>query len=156
MGRKILFDYYIFIDYSENFLGYNIISKENIDELIPKTEKFKHYSKIKHKKEYLHSIKKFIKKEKINSFFEKIKISSLKENTDLFIEIAEFIKFHKNCLIFISVDNFQYLKFRKIINLIDGEKVKIIKESQLKKNSVEYKLSLIIDTQLNIKRKKDE
>jgi hypothetical protein len=156
MSKKILFNYYIFIDYSKNLLGYNIISKENINKLISKIGKFKHYSKIQHKKEYLRSIKKFIKKEKINSFFEKIKIRSLKENINLFIEIAEFIKFHKNCIIFISVDNFQYLKFRKIINLIDGEKIKIVKESQLKKNSIEYKLSLIIDTQLNIKRKQDE
>ena len=50
MGAKE-FDYYIFIDYSEDFIGYNIIGKEKIKELLPRISKIKHYKEIKHKKD---------------------------------------------------------------------------------------------------------
>lgn len=41
------FDYYIFIDYSENLIGYNIIEKEKVGELLLKTSRFRHYKAAK-------------------------------------------------------------------------------------------------------------
>jgi hypothetical protein len=40
----------------------------------------------------------------------------------------------------------------KIASIIDGKRLKIIKEGQLKKDSLEHQMSLIIDTMLNLKR----
>ena len=40
--KKEEFDYYIFMDYSENLIGYIIINKEKIKELLPKIIKLKH------------------------------------------------------------------------------------------------------------------
>jgi len=57
MGAKE-FDYYIFIDYSVDYLGYLIIEKEQIKEFLPKISKFKHYRELKKKKAYLDSIRK--------------------------------------------------------------------------------------------------
>ena len=42
MGAK-QFDYYVFIDYSENLVGYSIIEKNKMIELLPKISRFKHY-----------------------------------------------------------------------------------------------------------------
>jgi len=58
--------------------------------------------------------------------------------------------------IFISIDDRQYKGFMKLINILDEKRFTIVKECKLKKNSEEYKLSLIIDTLLNIKRVKDD
>jgi len=44
------FDYYIFIDYSENLIGYNIIEKEKLKNLLPKISKLKHYKVLTEKK----------------------------------------------------------------------------------------------------------
>jgi hypothetical protein len=44
------FDYYMFIDYSENLLGYNILEYSKIKELLPKISKIKHYKDIKTEK----------------------------------------------------------------------------------------------------------
>ena len=41
MSKKREFDYYIFIDYSENLIGYNIIEKEKVGELLLKTSRFR-------------------------------------------------------------------------------------------------------------------
>lgn len=150
------FDYYIFIDFSENLIGYNIISKEKLKELLPKISKFRHYKELKHKREYLNSTKKLFERDRIISYILKTKIKSVRHNLDIFIEVSEFIKKYDNCIIFISVDNFQYKAFRKIVNLVDGSKVDIVKESQLKKGSQEYQLSLIIDTQLNLTRRRNK
>lgn len=150
------FDYYIFIDYSENLIGYNIIGRDKIQELIPKISKFTHFKSVRHKRAYIHSIKKTIDKESIDSYILKMKIKNVRDNLDIFIEVSEFIREHENCIIFISVDNFQYQTFRKVVNLVDGNNVEIVKESNLKKNSREYKLSLIIDTQLNILRRRNK
>ena len=38
------FDYYIFIDFSENLIGYNIIRSENVKGLLSKTNKFRQES----------------------------------------------------------------------------------------------------------------
>lgn len=52
------FDYYIFIDYSENLIGYIIIEEDKIKELLPRITKIDHYKKTKHKREYINSMKK--------------------------------------------------------------------------------------------------
>jgi len=151
---KKQFDYYIFIDYSDNLIGYNIIKKEKIKELLPKISKLKHYRDLKHKREYLNSMKKLFKKEKIDSLLLKKKIKESRNNMDIFIDVLEFIKKHDNCIIFVCVDDYQYKKFKKMVNIIDCKKTKIVKESSLKKGSHEYRMSLIIDTKLNLERRK--
>jgi hypothetical protein len=98
-------------------------------------------------------MKKLFEREKIVSYLEKSRIKNIRYNLDIFIEVSEFIKKHENCIIFISIDNFQYNTFRKVINLVDKDKVEIVRESQLKKGSPEYRMSLIIDTQLNLVRR---
>ena len=146
------FDYYIFIDYSENFLGYMIIEKERINEFLPKISKFSHYKEIKHKPQYISSIKKIIEKNKVLSYPLKLKIRKTFETPEIYSDILEFLKKYDNCLIFISVDNKQYSNFERLVKIIDGQKVKIVKESDLKKNSAEHKMSLVLDTLLNIER----
>jgi hypothetical protein len=47
------FDYYIFIDYSENLVGYSIIDKNKMKELLPKISRFKHYREAGDRKQYL-------------------------------------------------------------------------------------------------------
>lgn len=148
------FDYYIFIDYSENLIGYSIIEKSNIDILLPKISKFKHYRNIKYKSQYLKSINKKIKDNKIIDLFFKIKIKEIRNNIEIFTDITYFIKNHNNCIIFVSIDNNQYVNFCKLVKLINNKKIKVVKESDLKKDSVEYKISLVIDNLLNLKRKK--
>lgn len=155
MGAKE-FDYYLFIDYSENFLGYSIIENSKVKQIIPKISKFMHYKELKHKSAYLKSIIPLIEKEKIRSFFHKLKIRKTSETLEIYSDILEFLNEHQNCLIFISVDNKQYLNFEKIIKIIGGDSTKVVKESELKKDSFEYKLSLVLDTMLNLARLKDE
>lgn len=150
------FDYYIFIDFSENLIGYNVIEKSKVRDILLKIGKLKHYKKLKHKREYLNAMKKLFAREKIDSYLMKMKIKGVRDNVDIFVEVSEFIKSHKKCIIFISVDNFQYKTFRKIVDLIDKNNVEIVRESQLKKDSPEYRLSLIIDTQLNLVRRRQK
>jgi len=148
------FDYYIFIDYSANLIGYNIIEKEKIKELLPKISKLHHYKKIKHKKEYISAVKKRFEKENIEDYLLKLKIKKIRLNLEIFIDVIKFIKKNDNCAIFISVDNHQYNSFIKLIKIVQHQKdLVIIRESELNKNSVEYRLSLIIDNLLNIKRR---
>ena len=146
------FDHYIFIDYSENFLGYMIVEKNKLEELLPKISKFKHYRKIKHKNQYLHSIKNRIDRDKIKNFLLKLKIKAVRETPEIYADLVEFIKKNDNCLIFISVDDKQYSNFERLVKNMDGKNNKVVKESKLKENSKEYKLSLILDTLLNIER----
>ena len=153
MGSK-QFDYYIFIDYSEIFLGYMIIERDKIKEFMPKISKFGHYKEIKHRTEYINSIKKRIEKEDTLSYLLKYKIRKTMQTPEIYSDILEFLKNHENCLIFISIDNKQYLNFEKLVNIIDGKNIKIVKESELKKGSPEYKMSLVLDTLLNIERLK--
>jgi len=154
MRDKKEYDYYIFIDYSENLIGYNIVSKNKVRGLLPKISKFKHYKRQRKRKLYIKHIKETIKRENIKSYFEKFKIKNVRENLDIFLEVVDFIKKHDNCIIFVSVDDYQYRIFRKMVNLADGNKTEIVKESQLKKDSAEYRLSLVIDNLLNIERRK--
>lgn len=150
------FDYYIFVDFSENLIGYNIISGGKMLELLPKISRFVHYTKLRHKKSYINSIKKRIEKDKINSYFEKCKIKNLYRNADIYADVLQFIKTHENCIIFISIDNRQFKAFKKLVGYVDGEKVTVKKESDLKKGTPEYQTSLVLDTLLNIERNKDD
>jgi len=153
MGKP-QFDYYIFIDYSKNLIGYNILEKSRIKELLPKLSKFKHYRGLKGRKNYLKHVKNTIKQHKIRSYFEKTKVMGLKENIELFAEVLKFVKNKKNCSFFISVDDYQYRNFRKLADVLDGSSNQIVKESKLKHFFNEYKLSLVIDNILNIERMK--
>ena len=146
-------DYYIFIDYSGDLIGYNIIEKEKVNSLMEKISKFGHYKKERHKGTYLIKIKKTIKKTEILNLLYKQKIRHLKDNVLIFLEVLEFVGKHDNCAIFLSVDNNQFDAFSRLMVIVPHkEHVKIIKESELKKGSVEYRLSLIIDNMLVIER----
>jgi len=148
------FDYYIFIDYSENLIGYSIIEREKLKELIPKISKFSNYRELKHRKSYLHSIKSRIKKERVLSYFVKHKIRGLYRNAEIYTDVLDFINKHDNCIIFISIDNRQYKAFNKLVGFVDGKKIVVKKESELIKGTPEYKASLILDSLLNIERLK--
>ena len=149
--HKDEFDYYIFMDYSENLIGYIIIPKERIKELLPKIKKFKHYKGLRNKINYLNAIKKVFEREQILNILLKHKITELRYNIEICSEIFDFCKRNINSKFFISVDDRQFKGFMKIASIIDG-RFKIIKEGKLKKDSKEYKFSLIIDTYLNLKR----
>jgi len=154
MGVKE-FDYYIFIDYSEDHLGYLIIEKEKIKEFLPKISKFKHYRHLKYKKAYLSSMGKRVDKNKICTHLCKLKIRKTEATPEIYSDILEFLKKHDNCLVFICVDDKQFKNFNKIVNIIDGENIKVIKESELKKNTSEYQINLVLDTFLNLARLKN-
>jgi hypothetical protein len=153
MGAK-QFDYYMFIDYSENFIGYMVVDKNVISEFLLKITKFAHYNNIKHKPAYIHSIKKTIEKNEILSFLLKSKIRKTTATPEIYSDILEFLKNHENCLIFISIDNKQYSNFEKLVKIIDGANTKVVRENELKKDSQEYRMSLVLDTMLNIERLK--
>lgn len=150
------FDYYIFIDYSKNLIGYCIIQKEKISELLPEISKFAHYRNVRQKSQYIHSIKKIIQTKNILSNILKIKIREVRQNIEIYSDVLYFIKKHPNCIIFISIDNHELPNFKRLVDIADGEKTEVVEESQLKKGSLEYKLSLILDTLLNIERLKRE
>ena len=79
-----------------------------------------------------------------------------RDTPEIYSDILEFLKKHDNCIIFISIDNKQYSNFERLVKFIDGRNIKVIKESDLKKGSLEYKISLVLDTLLNIERLKHE
>ena len=148
------FYYYIFINYSKNLIGYSIIEKVKLKELIPKISKFDHYKELKNKSTYIHSIKKIIEKEKILSYFLRHKINSRRDNMGIYLSVLEFLKKHLNCIIFISVDNHEFPKFKKLVYISDISKTIVKRESELVKGTPEYKASLVLDTLLNIERLK--
>jgi hypothetical protein len=149
------FDYYIFVDYSENLIGCSIIEKDKLKELLPKILRFRHYKEAKDRKLYLKNVNKTIKRESVKSSFLKLKIKALHKNMEIYLEVLEFIKKHENCIIFVSVDDRQYLAFRKMVNIVDGENVIIKQESELIKRTPEYQASLVLDNLLNIERLKE-
>ncbi len=146
------FDYYIFIDFSENLIGYDIIEHDKMLELLPKISRFRHYKEAENRKLYLKNVRKTIKRENIRSYFLKLGIKELYKNADVYAEVLEFIKKHENCIIFISVDNRQYKAFNKLVGFVDGKKVVVKKESELMRGTPEYQLSLVLDNLLNIER----
>ncbi len=150
------FDYYIFIDYSEGLIGYDIIENKKLKEILPRISKFTHYKQLRHKRAYIHSIKDRIEKEGVLSYFLKYKIRELYKNAEIYTDVLEFIKKHDNCIIFISVDNRQYKAFNKLVGFVDGKKVVVKKESELVKGTPEYQASLVLDTLLNIERLKND
>lgn len=149
------FDFYIFVDFSEKWIGYSIITKERLKEILPKISKFSHYRDLRHKKEYLNSIKKRIERDNILSYFVKYKIRELSKNTEIYADVLEFVKQYKNCLIFISIDNRQFDAFKKLVEIVVEEKIVVKKESELVKDTPEYRASLVIDTLLNLERNKE-
>ena len=150
------FDYYIFIDYSVNIIGYVIIDEKKLFELVPLISKFSHYKDLKHKNTYIHSIKKIISKNNILDFFVKHKIKEMRQNMEIYMDVFDFIKKHDNCIIFISVDDHEYSNFKKFVKIVDGTKTVIKPESKLVKNTPEYRASLVLDTLLNIERLKNK
>jgi hypothetical protein len=155
MGAK-KFDYYVFIDYSENYLGYLVIQQEKIREFLPKISKFARYKEIKYKSAYIHSIKKVIDKKEVLCSVLKHKIRKTTDTPEIYSDILEFLKQHNSCLIFISVDNKQYSNFERLVKIIDGTNTKVIKENELRKDTPEYRMILVLDTLLNIERLKHE
>jgi len=153
MGAKE-FDYYIFIDYSENLIGYVILSKEQIKECMPRISKFKHYKELKNKGLYLKSMKNLFEKNNLLKGLLGHRITELRQNIELCSEVLDFCKNKPESNIFISVDDRQYEGFMKLIKIIEGKRLTIIREGKLKRHTIEYKSSLIIDTLLNIKRMK--
>lgn len=151
--QKRAFDFYIFIDYSQDMVGYNIIHKEKVPIILSKIIKFRHYKEERHKRIYLLKIRKEIKNLNLMPLILKQKIMHLKDNLLLFAEILEFVKKNDNCLIFMSVDNNQFNAFVRLLDLVPHkEHITVVKESDLKRASAEHKLSLIIDTMLNLER----
>ncbi len=140
------------MDYSENLIGYIIINKQSLNELLPKITKLKHYKGLKNKVQYLNAAKRLFEKDRILDMVSKHKVAELRQNIELCSEILDFCRKESESKMFISVDDRQYRGFMKILSLIDGKRFKIIKEGQLKINSPEYQISLIIDTLLNLKR----
>jgi len=150
------YDYYIYIDYSVNLIGYMIVERSKIREFIEKISKFGHYNELKHKSSYLKSIKKVIEKNNIFSYILKSKIKKRAQNIEIYTDVLEFLKLHENCIIFISVDNHEYPNFKKLVNVIDKNKTEVVRESQLGKNTYEHRMSLVLDTLLNIERLKED
>lgn len=148
------FDYYIFIDYSENLIGYIIIKKENVKELCLRLAKIKHYKKVRHAREYLPAIKRRFEKEGILNFVSKHKIRKTIQSQDIFIDIIDFIKKNEDSKFFISVDNHHFFTFKKLFDITKRvENIVLVMESKLKRFSAEYQLNLIIDNLLSIERK---
>ena len=146
-------DYYIYIDYSFDLVGYNIIEKEKVSALLERIVKFGHYKKERHKRTYLAKIKKLNKKSSLIPLLYKQKIKHMKDNLVIFFEVIEFVKSNDNCAIFLSVDNNQFNAFIRLLDMIPHKQhITIVKESELKKDSIEYRLSLIIDNMLTIER----
>lgn len=148
------FHYYVFLDYSENLVGYIIIENNQVEKIIPLISKLKHYTNLKYKKQYLKSIKKVISKNNLDKYLLKTKIIECRYNLDLFTDLISLIKNNPRKRIFLSIDDKQFRGFKRLIGIFDGNKVKLVKEGKLKKGSPEYKMSLIIDTKLNIERNK--
>ncbi|MDP1695049.1 MAG: hypothetical protein Q8L34_05925 [Candidatus Woesearchaeota archaeon] len=151
MGAR-QFDYYIFIDYSEDLIGYIIISQNNVKEILPKITKFRHYRKVGDKRLYIKNIKLTFKRENLLQYFIQHKVRETKQNMEIFLDIGEFIKIHPNCLIFASVDDNQYRNFQSFVKIVDGKNIRVMQESELKIGTVEYQINLVLDNWLNIER----
>ena len=81
------FDYYIYIDYSENLIGYIIIEGAKVNEILPKISKLEHYKNLKHKREYISAITKRLEKEKIKDLLLKWKIRKMRLNLEIFVDV---------------------------------------------------------------------
>jgi len=153
MGKKE-FDYYIFIDYSINLIGYLIIEKKNIKSIISKISKLRHYREVSNKEGYIKSLKSAFEKNNLLDSVYLYKTKKMINTLEIYADIADFISSNKEANIFISLDDNQTSNFERLVKDINGERVLVVKEGKLKKDSVEQKLSLIIDNLLNIERLK--
>jgi hypothetical protein len=155
--KTTTYDYYIFLDYSVDLIGYIIIECGNIAGILEKLEKFQHYSHVKHKNLYLAHRKKSINLIIAEGLLLKYSIKKVRDSITFFLEVLEFVDSNGRCIIFASIDDHHFIAF---VRLIDNTRHKphltVVKESELKKGSMEYKLSLLIDTWLNIERKKSK
>ena len=142
------------MDYSENLIGYLIIFSEDLVKCIPKITRLKHYREVKKRKLYIKKVKATYKKEKILECFYKKKVREILETPEIFLDIEEFLEKNKDKKIFISIDDRQYPKYHRLVKKNDGENITIVRESKLKKNTPEYRINLVLDTWLNIKRLK--
>jgi len=149
------FDYYIFIDYSENLIGYIILDKEGFENILPKVSKLKHYTTLRYKKQYLASMKKLFIRNEILGFLKKYRIAELRQNVELCSEIFEFCERRHDSKIFISIDDRQYNGFMRLAKILNEKRFTILREGKLKKGSKEYQASLVLDTLLNLKRNKE-
>ncbi len=76
------------------------------------------------------------------------------ENMEIFLDVLEFLKRNPKSIVFISVDDRQFLAFNKIVSLLISEKIIIKRESQMIKGTPEYRVNLVLDNLLNIERLK--
>ena len=83
--EKKEFDYYIYIDYSENIIGYAIIEYSKIKILLPKISRFRHYKEAKDRKQYIKNVNKTFKRERLLDYFAKTKARKTKENLEILI-----------------------------------------------------------------------
>jgi hypothetical protein len=154
MGNIKEFDYYIYIDYSENLIGYIIIANKNKFVLLQKTSQFRHFKELRNKDIYLLKIKRIIYNNQILPLINKIRILSVRDSLSIFTYIIEFINKNEAKILLITLDDKEYTAFIRIFSkCINKENITIMKESELKKGSIEYRLSLIIDNMLNIERR---
>ena len=152
--QKRIIDYCIFIDYSESLIGYLIIECQKIKDLLPKISRLRHYRESKNRKLYLKNVKQSFKTNYIENYFLKFQIKDKADSIEAYSDVLEFLKRHENCLIFISVDDNQFRSFKKLVGIIDSKSTKIVKESELKRGTPEYQISLVLDNLLNIQRKR--
>jgi hypothetical protein len=127
-----------------------------VKKLLPKISKLKHYKGLKHKREYLNSMKKLFARNEIESYLLKHKIRKMRDNLEIYNDIIDIVKRNHDKVIFISVDDKHHKIFEKLIHKVNGKNVKIEREGKLKKGSAEYKMSLVIDTKLNLERRKQK
>lgn len=127
-----------------------------MNEVLPKILRLRHYRKVRNKKIYLKNVKHLFKREKILQYFMQHKIREMKKNMEIFLDIGEFIKTHENCLIFASIDDMQYKNFQSFVKIVKGSNISIIHESELRRDTIEYQVSLVLDNWLNMERLKHE
>lgn len=148
------FNYYIYVDYSENLIGYLIISRENKSELLKRVVQFKHFKELRNKQLYLKKIKRIFERQKIESLIFKKRIVSIRDNLILFRDIVIFIKKNSDYELFISIDDRQYSSFVRLFSdLFNLNNLFFVRENELRKGSDEYALNLILDNLLNIERR---
>ncbi|GAG34902.1 unnamed protein product, partial [marine sediment metagenome] len=117
--KRSVFDYYIFIDYSESLIGYLVIEYPKIKDLLPKISRLRHYRESKKRKLYLKNVKQSFKNNNIKNYFLKFKIKRKSDSIEIYSDVLEFLKRHDNCLIFISVDDNQFKNFKKLVGIIE-------------------------------------
>lgn len=148
------FNYHIFIDVSSEMAGYMIVESKKFEEILLLTAKLHPYSKIKRKEKYLESVSKNVRWRKVKTLIEDLVIEKREMQVGLFKDIATLLQENKDNLYFISVSDRIYFDVSKLLELVEKKNYLIVKSSDLKKDSEEFKVSLILETLLNLKRRK--